>query len=167
MNSYSFIITRFMSWARILFLCAVVSCEEGDEIADPEQLSNNIDEELHLGNNVAEEGLPDYIVDGFLIVNADLIIDPGVCIVFTANSGLFINNGSIQAIGTAAEPIKFTGQQGVKGFWRGIQVRAMFLMNLIMSLSSLLAVIFWLLHDNRMAKAKKYPTIILIFIYAL
>lgn len=132
MNTYNLIANRFLSLFCILSLFAIAGCgdDDGDDPAptptvEPGLLSSNINEELRLENNITEDGLPDYIVDGFLEVNADLIIDPGVCIVFTANSGLFINNnGSIQAIGASNEPIKFTGESKSKGYWRGIQVRA-------------------------------------------
>lgn len=132
MNSYHLIVNRFLSLFCVLSLFAIAGCggdDDGDGPVDPavnpELLSSSINEELRLENIVAESELPDYIVDGFLEVNADLIIDPGVCIVFTANSGLFINNnGSIQAIGASNEPIKFTGKSKSEGYWRGIQVRA-------------------------------------------
>ncbi|GAA0193916.1 hypothetical protein GCM10009122_57010 [Fulvivirga kasyanovii] len=131
MNSLYLSTNRFLLFACILSLLAFTGCgdDDGDApvdpIVEPELLSSDINEELRLENTVAEDGLADYIVDGFLQVNADLIIDPGVCIVFTANSGLFINtDGSIQAIGTSNEPIKFTGEMKEEGFWRGLQIRA-------------------------------------------
>ncbi len=111
----------------ILICAAGCSDDEGDRspAAEPIIISSDINEDLIMEDVVSDEGSPDYIVDGFLETNADLVIEPGVCIEFTANSGLFINNsGSIQASGTATAPIKFTGVQKVSGFWRGIQVRA-------------------------------------------
>jgi len=111
-----------------IILCTTgCSDDEGTEtpVAESIIISSDISESLTMENIVSTEGAPDYIVEGFLEVNADLIINPGVCIEFTANSGLFINNdGTIQASGTSIAPIKFTGVQKVPGFWRGIQVRA-------------------------------------------
>ena len=129
MKPHHTFIKRLLSLTLVSSLLVATSCsdDEGDDPAtiNPVTISASINEETQLTNIVEAEGLPDYIVDGFLDVNADLIIDPGVCIVFTANSGLFIsNNGSLQAVGTSEKGIKFTGQAKTTGFWAGIQVRA-------------------------------------------
>ncbi len=63
----------------------------------------------------------DYLVEGFIDVDASLIIDPGVVIHFADNSGFRITStGSIQAVGTAADSIIFTGTSETAGTWKGI-----------------------------------------------
>ena len=63
----------------------------------------------------------DYIVDCRAFTNADLVIEPGVVIEFTAGSGLEIgDDGSIVAQGTASEPIVLTGVDKIAGSWLGL-----------------------------------------------
>jgi len=109
-------------------LLTLSSCGDDDgggaPAIEPIIISSDFNENTELENHNPAEGEPDYIIDGFLSVNAELTVQPGVCVVFTANSGLFVDpDGMIQAIGTAAKPIKFTGEQKEPGFWRGVQVR--------------------------------------------
>jgi hypothetical protein len=67
----------------------------------------------------------DYLVGCNMKVNADLVIEPGVVMAFKAGTGLDITgNGSINAVGTASEPILFTGEEKVKGSWAGIMVQS-------------------------------------------
>lgn len=64
----------------------------------------------------------DYIVSCVAQVRGNLIIEPGVVIAFTPDSGLnfYENVSSISAVGTADKPIIFTGTQPTRGSWRGI-----------------------------------------------
>lgn len=55
-------------------------------------------------------------------VGAVLTIAPGATLVFSSGTMFYINNaGTLKAIGTAAQPITFTGLTQSDGFWGGIQ----------------------------------------------
>lgn len=85
-----------------------------------ETLPCNISEARTLTNGSTEI---DYIIDCVLDVTAPLIIEPGVVIQFNENAGLGVyDNGTISAIGTAAEPIVFKGATNTSGLWRGIHI---------------------------------------------
>ncbi len=63
----------------------------------------------------------DYLVKGFLDVDAALTIEPGVTIHFDANAGFNTgDDGSINAVGTSSDSIIFTGATEVEGFWKGL-----------------------------------------------
>ena len=68
----------------------------------------------------------DYIVSCVSQVRANLIVEPGVVIAFTPDSGLILREdvSSIKAVGTANQPIVFTGTQPTRGSWRGIFVES-------------------------------------------
>ncbi len=70
-----------------------------------------------------------YIVTGAVSVSGAnspvLTIEPGVVVKFNGGQGLWIGNGGpggVSAVGTAAQPIRFTTTQGTvsEGLWRGI-----------------------------------------------
>ncbi|MCF6211192.1 MAG: hypothetical protein L3K24_11135 [Gammaproteobacteria bacterium] len=55
-------------------------------------------------------------------VNEALTLEAGVSLIFNSNARLSVNeSGSLKAIGTAAEPILFTGLVEMPGYWRGIR----------------------------------------------
>lgn len=59
---------------------------------------------------------------GSTVINAELTIAPGVRLLFPSDAQLDIRSeGTLKAIGTALEPIVFTGLQASVGFWQGIQ----------------------------------------------
>ncbi len=63
----------------------------------------------------------DYIVECVMTVEKDIVIEPGVRIAFELDAGLHIKeNGNLTAVGTADEPILFTGTEKVRGFWKGV-----------------------------------------------
>ena len=65
----------------------------------------------------------DYLITCDMAVNADITIMPGVTIAFATDAGIVIREtGSFKAEGTATQPITFTGQDAVKGSWRGVIV---------------------------------------------
>jgi len=83
---------------------------------------NNITTETTLVNSAAAV---DYIVPSGCVLNVqeDLIIEPGTTIEFEENSGMGVyDNGSIQAIGTSAQPITLRGKSAARGYWRGIHI---------------------------------------------
>jgi hypothetical protein len=83
---------------------------------------SNISSSTTLVNNGA--GVDYRVQQGCVIdITAPLTIEPGVVIEFEENSGLGIyDNGSINAVGNANQPIVFQGKDNVKGYWRGIHV---------------------------------------------
>ncbi len=69
----------------------------------------------------------DYFVPSNCVVDitATLTINPGVVIAFEANSGLGVyDTGSLNAVGTASEPIILRGTNNVRGYWRGIHTES-------------------------------------------
>ena len=64
----------------------------------------------------------DYLVTCNFPIIGSLIIDPDVTIEFRAEAGFNVttSGGSIQAIGTAEKPITFTGEDKIKGTWKGV-----------------------------------------------
>lgn len=54
-----------------------------------------------------------------------LTIQPGVRLEFESNSGLEIMpSGSLNAVGTVANPIVFSGRVATKGYWKGLAFRS-------------------------------------------
>lgn len=67
----------------------------------------------------------DYLVTCYIQVWEHLTIEPGVTIAFEQGAGFEFNNydtreGSITALGTEADSIRFTGALGVPGSWEGL-----------------------------------------------
>lgn len=63
--------------------------------------------------------------EGVTMVNAPLTLSPGTILEFDIDGGLCIKqDGSLNAIGTAADPITFKGVQGGNGKWVGIAVQS-------------------------------------------
>lgn len=65
----------------------------------------------------------DYVLDGWVEVRSDLLIEPGVGIRANANATLVIEGGRVIADGTAELPIVMDGQAHTAGFWNGINFR--------------------------------------------
>ncbi len=64
-----------------------------------------------------------YKVCSTIDVNAALTINPGVTITFCATEGLSVgSDGSITAVGTAAQPIVFQGESESPGYWAGVAI---------------------------------------------
>jgi hypothetical protein len=65
----------------------------------------------------------DYLITCDMDVSGDITVMPGVTIAFATDAGISVSeNGSFKAEGTALLPILFTGEDGVKGSWRGILI---------------------------------------------
>lgn len=63
----------------------------------------------------------DYIITCKMAISDDVIIEPGVTIMFLTDAGLSINgSGSLKAAGTADKKITFTGETKTMGAWAGI-----------------------------------------------
>ncbi|NJK44460.1 MAG: hypothetical protein HC933_09390 [Pleurocapsa sp. SU_196_0] len=66
-----------------------------------------------------------YLVSKTLEVSTALTVQPGAVLQFAANAGLqILETGSLNATGTAAAPITFTGATATAGFWRGLAFRS-------------------------------------------
>lgn len=115
---------------KILAFCSLVvfatSCSSDDPVEppvniDPIQLDcDYFNQDRILVDN--PDAPVDYIVSCVSQVRGSLLIEPGVVIAFTPDSGLAFQEtvSSLQAIGTANKPIVFTGTQPSPGSWRGI-----------------------------------------------
>ena len=65
----------------------------------------------------------DYVVTCVMDITASVTIEPGVVIAFEENAGFGVYDaGSLNAVGTSAEPIVFRGETHNTGFWRGVHV---------------------------------------------
>lgn len=84
-------------------------------------LKGSLTENLTLTDRVAGAGV-DYTVQGeYSIEGATLTVAPSVTIQFEQDASmLMIDMGALNAVGTAAQPIIFTGKQATKGFWKGL-----------------------------------------------
>ncbi len=114
----------------LLVLCSLAliaaSCSSDDPVeppvnVDPIQLDcDYFNQDRILVDN--PDAPVDYIVSCVSQVRGSLLIEPGVVIAFTPDSGLAFQEtvSSLQAIGTANKPIVFTGTQPSPGSWRGI-----------------------------------------------
>ncbi|HBC05706.1 MAG: hypothetical protein CL528_02690 [Aequorivita sp.] len=118
----------------LLVLCSLAliaaSCSSDDPVEPPVNVDPiQLDCDYFIENRtlVDNPNAPiDYIVSCVSQVRANLIVEPGVVIAFTPDSGLILreNVSSIQAVGTANKPIVFTGTQPTRGSWRGIFVES-------------------------------------------
>lgn len=94
-----------------------------EEAIAPEEIGGSHDSDLTLVNRVSNPAKPDYIASSNVNMRADLIIEPGVKIVFESNVALNIeSSGAILAEGSASEPIVMTGTTESNGFWKGVGV---------------------------------------------
>ncbi len=90
---------------------------------------NDIDAILVEGNTMATPQTlqaidVDFLIMDRFIVESALTVNPGVQVVFQQSASLEVrSDGSLIAIGTLADPIIFTGEQAIPGFWAGIYLR--------------------------------------------
>ncbi len=117
---------QLIASATLVTLCACGPAENNEnnsttnvtnaQLLDCSSLS---EAEVTLGDQV--DGGVDYIIDCSANVSGDLTIEPGVIIQFKPEAGLKVS-GSINAVGTADDPIIMTGEEQEAGSWRGIYV---------------------------------------------
>lgn len=82
---------------------------------DPSQRLTNV-------NNGVDYEVP---ANCLLTIDADWVIDPGVVIAFGSDAGVMVvDGGSLQAVGTAAQPIVMQGATPTSGFWEGVKMRS-------------------------------------------
>ncbi|MCF6364227.1 MAG: hypothetical protein L3J88_12975 [Gammaproteobacteria bacterium] len=101
-------------------------------LGNDSRYSGNIDDRIHVfDENVVTEqtwqklDVPYYMYRSSPFsygIDAALTLEAGVSLIFNSNARLSVNeSGSLKAIGTAAEPILFTGLVEMPGYWRGIR----------------------------------------------
>lgn len=111
----------------------VISNEKGDSTDEveitaeedmaPEEIGGTISSNRTLENRITDPAKPDYIASSNVNVQADLIIKPGVKIVYESDVALNVTSeGALLAEGTATEPIVMTGTTESNGFWKGVGI---------------------------------------------
>ena len=116
----------------ILAMFFNISCSKTSQLDfnEAQKLAGELNQNITLSNNVLQSDLPDYIITDQIQVNADLRIDPGVRIEFAFGSSLIINEkGSIRAFGEKDSPIVFDAKELKQGYWKGIYIKSMNVMN--------------------------------------
>ena len=109
-----------------LFLAGLLvfsSCKqkEEEETAGAIELSGDQNTPRTLENRFESLTTPDYIVRGTFSVNAAVTIEPGTVIVMAPGSQIVVDgSGSLKSVGTAALPIRFTGESKSAGSWNKI-----------------------------------------------
>lgn len=89
-------------------------------------LSEDINATTTLMNVYDDPQFTDYLVTRATFrVNAALTVMPGVTIDFEDDNGVFVStDGSLAAVGTAADSVIFKGQTGATGSWKGISLQS-------------------------------------------
>ena len=120
-----------MAWcatAVALFLVCLAGCETND-VLDPQGTDDGPDPQVTcetLSGAITEDTTlshPCYEVTGTVEVidGATLTIDAGVTLKFAEEVQMTVSSGSLVAVGTADEPITFTGMESTRGYWGGLR----------------------------------------------
>ena len=67
----------------------------------------------------------DYYLDTSVSFNGDVVIEAGATVISGAGHFVAFEGGSLTALGSAAQPIVFRGEQETPGFWRGVRASAL------------------------------------------
>ncbi|MFN4123853.1 MAG: hypothetical protein ACK4GL_11185 [Flavobacteriales bacterium] len=110
----------------LLFLDA---CKKDDEDVTKNALSCDYFREARiLTNDPAKE--VDYEINCVMEITDEIVIEEGVVIHFGPDAGILIKeSGSLKIQGTADMPVKLTGANKLKGFWKGILIQSSSLNN--------------------------------------
>lgn len=65
-----------------------------------------------------------YWVTGDVIINGNVVIEPGVVLTFSEGKSLEVRSGTLTCNGTAALPVTFTSFTGDDGYWNGLHFTA-------------------------------------------
>jgi hypothetical protein len=109
----------------ILGLFTLFACTKDDPNpvkTDPVEVAQNISTETVWEDVNKDPAAFDYIIKkSELIISAGLTIQPGVVVGCESSCKLVIEDaGWLNAVGTAVQPIRFTGTVNAAGFWDGI-----------------------------------------------
>ncbi len=122
-------LTALIALALSLFACG---SDSGTDAAGPMEISGVWDTSGCLDNIVEAPGATDYIVTRDIQVRADLCIKPGVVVEFAEGEWITVyNEGSINAVGTAEEPVIFRGSNATPGSWGPIIVHSESALNVL------------------------------------
>lgn len=93
------------------------------EYPTPLTIDKEITAKTRLFDRIIDPAKPDYIVTQDIPVKAELSVDRGVVMAFERDKSLSIEqNGSISALGTDDQRIRFTGTELKRSFWGGIRL---------------------------------------------
>ena len=96
---------------------------DADTVVITAQLNTNLSGTLSNDTTLTNVG-QDYQVTGNLTVNAALTVEPGVTLRFAESTRLILSSGgSLNAVGTPSDSIRFLGGQASAGYWDGIDVQ--------------------------------------------
>lgn len=106
--------------AMVLFSSAVLvtACDDGGGDGDDQciELSGALTEDVTLSEACYLVVDDVYVDDGFT-----LTVEPGVTVRFMQDTGIEIDDeGALSAVGTGSEPVMFTGEETVRGYWKGL-----------------------------------------------
>lgn len=92
---------------------------------EPAELKGPLTSKTILTNRITDPGFPDYVVMSDLMVQEELIIEPGVVIAFNRDKRMEVLPGGVLiAEGTDDKMIRFTGIHMEAGYWQGIMLRS-------------------------------------------
>jgi len=94
-------------------------------IPAPLELTSPLTTKTILKNRITDPGFPDYVAMNDLLVQGELIIEPGVVIAFNRDKRMEVSQaGILIAEGTDENMVRFTGIQMEPGYWQGIMFRS-------------------------------------------
>ncbi|QDG52932.1 hypothetical protein FIV42_19950 [Persicimonas caeni] len=83
------------------------------------------------GQNWVDMGVPYHFTDNVHVLSAaDLVVEPGVELLFAENTALYVG-GTIEAVGTASEPVRFASILDQDGAWNGIRIESNSVVNVL------------------------------------
>src|SRR6056297_485546 len=120
MKKYVLLKTMFLFGAVALFM---TSCED-EPLTDMPQEVVEISEDITSDETWMKGTLYRVMNPVAVESGAKLTIEPGVVVEFVVDAGLTVvsDNSVLIASGTEEEPILFTGEQEIAGYWRGINI---------------------------------------------
>ncbi|MBX2842679.1 MAG: hypothetical protein KTR26_12990, partial [Flammeovirgaceae bacterium] len=95
---------------------------EGNGDNSIELFGSTLDQSVAITVPAFDDKTP-YYVTGNLAINSGLIISPGVTFGFASDKRFWVDDeGYLNAIGTEASPIVFTGKDETVGYWKGLVI---------------------------------------------
>jgi len=96
--------------------------DDGTCTYDDDVISEEITEDITSNTTIEDKTVS---VCGDIYVSADLTIEPGATFIMCAGASITIEEtASINAVGTASNPIVFKGETETAGFWEGISIKS-------------------------------------------